>query len=318
MSRTSSRTREGARARRGAGAPAPAPARAPGRRRTALRLGWPLAVVLAALGAFLIAKQQARSGSPQIAPPPVGLPHTPDYHTLSVDPAAPRHLLLGTHAGLYESRDGGRSWRSGGLGGRDAMTIVRLPGGTVWAAGHYVLARSADGGVTWEEARPAGLPDLDVHGFAAAPDGRLYAAVADQGLYVSRDGGETFSRVSSEVGGGVYGLVAGPGGRLLAADPERGILRSADGGSTWSVALAAPAIGLAASPSDPDRVLAAGTRLWRSSDGGASWSPGFDPGEAVGPVAWSPAERAVAYLIVPGRRLLYRSGDGGRRWSLVR
>src|SRR5437660_1500940 len=40
-----------------------------------------------------------------------GLPNTPDYHSLLVNPSNSQHLLLGTHVGLYVSADGGRHWR---------------------------------------------------------------------------------------------------------------------------------------------------------------------------------------------------------------
>src|SRR6059036_1961834 len=38
------------------------------------------------------------------------LPDTPDYHSLLIGQQDSRHLWLGTHYGLYESTDGGRSW----------------------------------------------------------------------------------------------------------------------------------------------------------------------------------------------------------------
>src|SRR6266540_3002139 len=39
-----------------------------------------------------------------------GLPDTPDYHSLAVDPSNPNRILLGTHQGLYSSDDGGKTW----------------------------------------------------------------------------------------------------------------------------------------------------------------------------------------------------------------
>jgi hypothetical protein len=40
-----------------------------------------------------------------------GLPDTPDYHSLLVNPNNSQKLMLGTHVGLYVSLDGGRHWR---------------------------------------------------------------------------------------------------------------------------------------------------------------------------------------------------------------
>lgn len=96
-----------------------------------------------------------------------GLPRTSDYHSLLVAPTDPNELLLGTHQGLFESVDGGVTWRSASLAGSDAMNLARPGAGTVWAAGHDLLSRSIDGGATWHEVRPSGLPSLDVHGFVS-------------------------------------------------------------------------------------------------------------------------------------------------------
>ena len=73
----------------------------------------------------------------------VGLPDTPDYHSLLVDPANTERVTLGTHAGLFRTVDGGRTWRAAELSGQDAMNLVRTEG-RLWAAGHLVLARAHD------------------------------------------------------------------------------------------------------------------------------------------------------------------------------
>lgn len=272
-------------------------------------------VVVAAGSAFLLGKRQAEGPNEQVAPPARGLPATPDYHSLFVDPSNTRHLLLGTHVGMYESRDGGMTWKTGPLGGQDAMNIVRTPDGRLWVAGHNVLSRSEDNGLTWSDVRPDGLPNLDLHGFASDQRGRLFAAAAGDGLYMSIDRGETFSEVSDEVGGSVYGLLALDGGRLLAADPGRGVLLSDDDGKTWRVALSAPVIRLGAESSV---VLAAGERIWRSENSGEAWSEGFEPGSTFEPIAWSASETDVVFAITPETRTLYRSDDAGKTWAPVR
>ena len=271
-------------------------------------------VVVAAGGAFVLGKRQAEGPNEQITPPARELPATPDYHSLYVDPADAEHLLLGTHVGMYESRDGGVTWKTGQLGGEDAMNIVRAPDGQLWVAGHNVLSRSEDNGLTWSDVRPEGLPNLDLHGFASDPRGRLFAAAAGEGLYVSSDRGETFSEVSDEVGGSVYGLVALGGGRLLAADPGRGVLLSDDEGKTWRVALSAPVIRLGA---NGNVVLATGERIWRSENGGEAWTEGFEPGSTFEPIAWSASEPDVVFAITPETRTLYRSDNAGKTWKPV-
>jgi photosystem II stability/assembly factor-like uncharacterized protein len=285
------------------------------------RFGWGLWVLVgiaAALGAFLFAREQARGGGEAVAPPARGLPATPDYHALFVFPDDPERLLLGTHVGIYESLDGGVRWRFLGLEGQDAMHFAHEEDGTIWVAGHNVLARSEDGAKTWRNARPTGLPSLDVHGFAVAPETQtVFAAVAGEGLYRSDDGGETFSEVPGDVGGNVYALAVTHDGVLFAADSKRGVLVSRSGdGVTWEQGGAMRAAGLAANEGEPpeQRVLAAGEEVHLFTDAGG-WSEVFRVGDGSGPVAFA-ADPLVAYLVGFDRKL-YRSDDAGETWAPV-
>lgn len=276
-----------------------------------------VALAAVAVLAVVVAREQAGSGE-AASPAATGLPNTPDYHSLLVDAENPDHLLLGTHAGLHETTDGGRTWAEAGLAGRDAMNLVRTDDGTVWAAGHEVLARSDDGGASWTDVEPEGLPGLDVHGFAAHPeDARvLYAAIAGEGLYRSDDGGRSFELVSREVGPGVMALAVAPDGRLLAGEMEQGLMASDDGGATWRPALAAGLLGLAVSQAHEGRMLATGPGILLSTDGGESWEEARAIPEGAGPVAWSPSEPDVAYAVGFDRRL-YRSEDAGTTWTPI-
>jgi len=277
------------------------------------------AVALVAVGAIVVAVA-VRSGSNkgETAAPARGLPNTPDYHSLSVDPTNANGILLGTHSGLYRSSDGGKTWAFQALSGRDAMNLARPGGQTLWTAGHYVLAKSTDGGRTWVDVRPSGLPTLDVHGFAVDPrrPSTLFAAVAGRGLYRSTDNGVSFTPVSNQVGGAVMALVVTPSGDVLAGDTQRGLLVSGDGGKTWRRVLAAQLMGLALNPRDPRRVLAAGPGILLSIDGGRSWRQPLRIAQGAGPVAWSPSNPKVAY-VVGFDRTLYRSSDSGESWSAV-
>src|SRR2546430_13366374 len=144
-----------------------------------------------------------------------GLPDTPDYHSLLVNPSNSQKLVLGTHVGLYASSDGRRHWRFDALSCDDAMNLARPAGATLWLAGHQVFKKSMDGGASWSDVRPAGLPSLDIHGFAVDPRNAriLYAAVAGQGLYRSRDGGRSVSLASDQVGGDGMAPAVPPGRR---------------------------------------------------------------------------------------------------------
>jgi photosystem II stability/assembly factor-like uncharacterized protein len=288
--------------------------------------------VVVAVGAFLLGREDAQGPSEAVAPPASGLPATPDYHSLLVHPSDPERIVLGTHAGLYESSNGGRTWKQAGLTGRDAMNLARTSQGTIWTAGHNVLAKSENGGESWSDVNPAGLPSLDVHGFAVDPSnsGSLYAAVAGEGLYQSSDGGGAFELISEEVGPSVFGLAATPDGRVIAADPGRGLMESPDGGDSWRLAERGGFLGVAVSPADADTVLATGPGILLSEDGGRTWGQVFTTNEVVGPVAWSPSQPATAYAVAfpqpqllndpgsePAPGTLYRTDDGGVSWHAV-
>lgn len=297
----------------------PAPPPAPDRRRLYARIAWIAVVALAALGAFWVAKKQAEGPNEAVAPPPVGLPHTPDYHSLLVDATDADRVLLGTHVGIYETMDGGRRWTFAGLEGDDAMNLAQPTPSVIWVAGHQVLKRSSDGGGTWEDVRPDGLPGLDIHGFVVDPrfrDGSvIYAAVAGKGLFRSDDGGKTFDQVSKGVGPAVYGLAVTAGGRLFAAE-QRGLFASDDDGRTWRIALEESVIGVAARPGEGDTILATGDGIFRSTDGGATWDKVQEISEGAWPVAWAPSDLERAYVVGFDREL-YRSTDAGATWHVV-
>jgi photosystem II stability/assembly factor-like uncharacterized protein len=277
-----------------------------------------LGVVGVTVAIALIALRGGGGGSPGAQEASAGLPNTPDYHSLLVSPSNPRKLVLGTHSGLYGSSDGGRHWRFDALSGNDAMNLARPTGQTVWLAGHLVFKKSSDGGRTWIDVRPSGLPSLDIHGFAVDPrDPRtLYAAVAGQGLYRSRDGGHSFSLASRQVGGSVMALVVLPDRRVLAGDMQRGLLESRDGGAGWKQKLRAQLMGLAVNPSDPRRILATGQGIALSTNGGRSWRSVLDLPDGAGPVAWSASNPKLAY-VVGFDHSFYRSTDGGASWQSV-
>jgi photosystem II stability/assembly factor-like uncharacterized protein len=262
----------------------------------------------------VVATQRGGGGATASA----GLPDTPDYHSLLVDPTDPRKLVLGTHVGLYVSSDGGRHWRFDALSGDDAMNLSRPGGETIWLAGHEVFKKSSDGGATWSDVRPEGLPGLDIHGFAVDPDYPriLYAAIAGRGLYRSRDGGRSFALASAEVGANVMALAVLPDGRILAGDMQQGLLDSSDRGASWKPTLRAQLMGLAVNPRDPKRLVAAGAGIALSTDGGRSWRSVLDLPDAVGPIAWSQSNPKLAYAVAFDRTF-FRSRDGGESWQPV-
>lgn len=272
-------------------------------------------VAIVAASAVAVLGSRAETASAALA----GLPSAPDYHSLLVDPGNAQTLVLGTHDGLFRSTDAGRSWKPAGLGGQDAMNLVRRGARVVWVAGHGVLAKSRDGGRTWVDVRPAGLPGLDVHGFAVDSEDprRLFAAIADQGLYSSADGGKTFALVSQVIGPGVMALAVLPNGTLLAGDMARQLLAmSKDEGRSWRGVLRAQIMGLSVVPGNGRRILASGPGVFLSLDGGLTWRQTLRIDSGTGPIASAPGDPRIAYVVGLDRSL-YRSNDRGVTWTRI-
>ena len=188
------------------------------------------------------------------------------------------------------------------------------PGGGSIVWGGTGVYRSTDGAETWSH---VGLPDSGAIGRIAvdpkdpkrvfvAAAGNLFVPGGERGLYRSTDGGDTWQLVlpgENDTTGAVDVSIdpVNPNNILVAMwDHQRlpthrmyggvgsGVHLSTDGGDTWQeVTLpgnVAPEqvgrIGVAFSPSDPDRAYAivankldgTGVGLWRSDDGGLTWS----------------------------------------------
>jgi len=123
-------------------------------------------------------------------------------HSLALVPGTGT-LLVGTHQGLFESLDEGKSWKErtpkGNVPGTDFMTMVVDPRNpaVVYAGGHdLAVIKSENGGMTWRRAGK-GLPTMDIHALAIEPvrPKRLHAWAVGKGLYRSDDGARYWFRV---------------------------------------------------------------------------------------------------------------------------
>jgi photosystem II stability/assembly factor-like uncharacterized protein len=174
-----------------------------------------------------------------------------DARSLSYDPRNPDHIFLGTSTGtIFNSIDGGRSWsRLAHLGSDDSyvldhIAIQRQTPDVIFASAWSVqdqkagdLFRSQNGGTTWVPL--PGMHGKSIRTLSIAPsDPRALVAGTLEGVYRSRDGGDTWEHISSA---------------------ERGAIKNVE-----SVAI---------DPVNPDVIYAGTWHLaWKTNDGGQTWA----------------------------------------------
>jgi photosystem II stability/assembly factor-like uncharacterized protein len=146
----------------------------------------------------------------------------PGMHSVVPDPRDPNRLLVGiSTAGVFETKDGGKTWRTRNKGlvmdyspnpgdewaGHDPHQVVLSEGqpDRVWQQNHCGVFHSADGAATWSK---VSAPDAGVHfGFPIAVDAKdgktawlvpgksdMQRMAIDGGLFVARteDAGKTW------------------------------------------------------------------------------------------------------------------------------
>ncbi len=258
-----------------------------------------------------------RPGAGAPTPDPWARLGTQDVHSLAFPGPDRLTVLFGHHGGILRSTDGGRLWQPLPVR-QDAMGMAAATDGSVIIAGHLVFQGSQDGGTTWAPIE-ADLPSLDIHSFARSlsDPARMWAYLAEGGIYESADGGHSWTRVHE---GSVTNLTATRderGDTLLGID-LRGLVRSGDGGRTWTVVgtpPVAPVISLAATADGRVIVLGATDGLYRADDSGASWRQILQGGPFLAVAVWSDGSTIAA---VDGDTDFYRSDDGGATWPGVR
>ncbi|HEX6200234.1 MAG TPA: glycosyl hydrolase, partial [Thermoanaerobaculia bacterium] len=241
--------------------------------------------------------------------------------SIAVAPSDPKVVYVGSGEanirgnvaegdGIYKSEDGGgswrRVWRAEGQVGTVAVhprdpdvafaAVLGSPFGPSEERGVY---RTTDGGATWRRVlfRDADTGASDVALDPANPrtvfaglwqarrtPWSLTSGGPGSGLFVSRDGGETWKELRGEgLPGGVWGRV---GVGVAPSDPRRvyalieaeegGLFRSEDGGATWERANGSRALRqrawyyttLTVDPTDAETVWLPQVALYRTLDGG--------------------------------------------------
>lgn len=172
-----------------------------------------------------------------------------DVRSLSADPANPSRILLGTSAGqIYQSEDSGKTWqRFVRIGkGNDYVVdhIIFDPHqpGTIYVAAWTLeheggsVFKSIDDGHSWQPL--SAMEGKSIRAMAMSPsDSNTLIAGALDGVYRSRNGGETWTRISPESSSEIKNIES-----------------------------------IAVDPNDPETIYAGTWHLpWKTSDGGRSW-----------------------------------------------
>jgi photosystem II stability/assembly factor-like uncharacterized protein len=212
-------------------------------------------------------------------------------------------LLVGKDGGLWVTTDRGRSWsRSTGLDGTaHDVSVSQLSPGAVLAvvspqgpalpaavplpvSPGSTLYASHDGGRSFEAVQGATGLNVTTALYDAGLPSRWWLGVAGAagGLYVSEDGGGTFTPVAAaSVAALASSRVAGGGSEVVAATTD-GLLVSRDGGRTVTKHLAGTGVsGLALEWQHPSAALLLSGGVRRTSDNGVTargQSEGLPPG----------------------------------------
>jgi photosystem II stability/assembly factor-like uncharacterized protein len=235
----------------------------------------------------------ALAASSTLASPwlPVGPPGG-DVRSLAVDPRNPGLVYLGTTDGiLFRSEDAGQTWHRLEPGfperGMSLDDVHVAPDGSLLVGYWEVqgsgggVARSRDGGRSFTKL--TGMQGRGVRGLAIAPsDPRVLVATTLDGVFRSRDDGESWQRLGST--------------------PDHGITNAGS---------------VAVDPGNPDVIYVGTWRLpWKTTDGGRSWRRIANGMIEDSDVMTLTVDRRNAQTVYATACTgIYRSRDGAGRWA---
>ncbi len=256
-----------------------------------------------------------------------GLPALTQVQAITVHPANPDVVYIGTQDGPYRSTDGGDHWERPGFPDRGAviwtLSVHPTRPNIVYAgAAPVALYRSEDGGDNWHRIPQAVSPaHCERAGFDTRtiritvdpnePDD-IYVALEVSGVIRSRDAGQTWSDMSAsliDLAGRPH-LQSNVGGRHCGHC--EGMLDS------HALAISAAAPGTA--------FLAVRMGLFRSDDRGATWHDTeigrYSPLKYCRDVIVSPHDPRVMYACLSQAAFsttgsLYRSDDVAQTWQRI-
>ncbi len=275
--------------------------------------------------------------------------YTVDPYDIAVDPRNTNVLYLPCRAhGIIKSLDHGNTWtliNNGLLNTQVALfALADSSGSTVYAAsmGGAGTFKSTDFGETWTNVTGGGIDHPAADELAVSPTNpqTIWEAVDVGKVFVSRNGGDTWSTTISSYGTGfrcgtVSAMAIAPSTstRLYALKSGFGIFRSTDAGDTWNFLHQSEVdytYSLAVHPANPHIVFSGYSpkpfqdfaMVRRSLDGGTTWSTALTVPHSSGitSVAIDPKAPKTIYAASTGASsggggVIYHSNDGGDSWS---
>lgn len=181
-----------------------------------------------------------------------GGPYGGDIWHIVINPLSPTQVLAtAMWTGLFASEDKAAHWRTAHLGAFPLRPAIDAQNPQViYTSSDGMIARSDDGGVTWQEFWRQRMCVDDVYPFAHPTiSGKVYFAVAccldagggseGSGLYVSSDWGETWTPITNGLTDtNVTALAFYPDNPdlMLAGTRDGNVFISHGGGDSWSFA----------------------------------------------------------------------------------
>jgi len=252
----------------------------------------------------------------------------PSVTGLAIDSNDGEHLYASAYghpgdtclAGVYESHDGGRTWKwltiEEMVAPDDYWHLAADPKNfsVLYAGRQRGTYKTSDGGQSW-------TPILDQGcNWLVASEAALYCARGDD-LLISPDGGRSWEAVSYGGNwGGSLPFAIVPGDPQILYAGSDAVVKSADGGWTWTRVGspgAAARMRLTVDPRDGNRLflsgVACGSQVFRSENGGRTWQVVATDGCWETGVTIDPVQDVIYLPDASGA--LYRSRDNGQTWE---
>ncbi len=247
-----------------------------------------------------------------------------------IDPSNPKHILAAAwvvdhpDGGLYESKDGGTTWKSDKeMAGQSVRSLALAPSNPaiVVAGSLDGVFRSSDGGETWARISPAGSREIhEIESLAIDPkDPNVIYAGTWHLPWKTTDGGEHWHNIKQGVidDSDVFSIIVDlDKPQIVYASACSGIYKSENGGEVFRKVQGIPATSrrtrvLLQDPKNPLVVFAGTTEgLYRTGDGGATWAALTGTDVIVNDIYIDPANTS-RMLVAIDRGGVLASKDGG-------